>query len=154
MNRPQPVCVPLAFACLLLCAALGAEHPADKGVELRGRIVCVPEAMQEKHGAELAAKHEHIYGLKTAEGKIHTILRGKYSEAIFLDERVRQKELVLRARVFPEAQAIEVMNLRSVKDGVVHDLHYFCQICTIYLVAPVVCDCCQGPVELKEEPLK
>jgi len=92
--------------------------------------------------------------LKTQDGKTYTLLRGKFSEAIFVDERIRQKELLVKARLFPDTQVIELTRLRSVKAGVTQDIFYYCDVCAIESVSPEICSCCQGPVELIEKPLK
>ena len=109
--------------------------------------------MHHAHGAELPTKHEHLWGIKTADGRCYTLLRGRFAEAIFLDTRVREKELLLKARLFPGTQIIEVTALRSVRAGVVQDLYYYCDICDIESVSPEPCGCCQGPVVLVEKPL-
>jgi len=83
--------------------AEGADRPAKtnetvRTIELRGRVVCLAEEMHRQHGAELPTKHEHQWGLKTDGGNCYTLLRGKFSEAIFVDERIRQKELVVKGQ--------------------------------------------------------
>jgi len=149
------------FIAVLLLAliqpACGDNQPAKsagavRAIELRGRVVCIAEEKQ--HGAPLPANHTHLWGLKSSEGKLYTLLRGKFSEAIFVDERIRQKELVVKARLFPDTQVIELTQLRSVKAGVTQDLFYYCDICAIESVSPEICACCQEPVELIEKPLK
>jgi hypothetical protein len=121
--------------------------------EFPGRIVCLPEEMNRLHKTELPTRHEHIYGLRAVDGTAYTLLRTRLSEALFVDERVRGKELVLRARLLPKTQILDVSAIRSVKDGVVHDLYYYCIICDIESVSPDECACCQGVVELKEVSL-
>jgi hypothetical protein len=139
--------------------AIGADlavktNETLRTVDLRGRVVCLAEEMHRRHGAELPTKHEHHWGLKAEDGKCYTLLRGKFSEAIFVDERIRQKELVVKARLFPNTQIIELERLRSLKAGVTQDLFYYCNVCAIESVSPEICSCCQGPVELIERPLK
>jgi hypothetical protein len=153
----------LPFIIALLVAfshfAEGAEQPAKtnvtvRTVELRGRVICLAEEMHQQHDAELPTKHEHLWALKIGDGKCYTLLRGKFSEAIFVDEHIRQKELLVKARLFPGTQAIELTQLRSVKSGVVQDIFYYCDVCAIESVSPEICSCCQGPVKLTERPLK
>ena len=130
-----------------------ASGPALAAVTVRGRVVCLPEEMHRRHGVELPGGHGHIWALRTANGDLYTILPGRYAEGIFQDERIRAKELQVRARVLPKSQAIEILTVYSVRDGVVHDLYYYCDICAIKSVSPEICACCQGPVELTEKPL-
>jgi hypothetical protein len=151
----------LATACLLaalqLASAVDSPDSTRKGarpVELRGRVVCLAEELHRTQGAELPTKHEHLWGFKVQDGTCYTLLRSKFSDAIFLDERVRQKELLLKAKLFPKTQVIEVAAIRSVRNNVVQDLYYYCDVCAIKSVSPEVCACCQAPVVLTEKPLK
>src|SRR2546426_3766195 len=134
----------------------GAKAPKPKDaaevreVQIRGRIVCLPEAMHELFGTDLPSKHEHLYGFKTTDGTFYTLLRTKWSEGLFVDKRLQEKELILRGKVLPKTQLFDMTTMRSVRNGVVFDLYYYCDICAIKTLAPGPCMCCQGPVELKE----
>src|SRR5688572_33297796 len=135
---------------LFLLAALSAV--AADG-EFRGRVVCLPEEMHRVHKTDLPARHEHIYGLRAEDGSYYTLLRTKLSEALFTDERLRQKNLLLKAKLLPKSQILDVTNIKSIRNGIVQDLYYYCDICAIESVSPAECACCQGPVELIEKPL-
>ncbi len=136
-------------------AKTGAPTNAGEGlaVQLRGRVVCLAEEMQKLHQTDLPTNHEHLYGFRTQEGKFYTLLRVKTSEALFADKRLHEKELIIKGRTFPQTQLLEATSLRSVRDGVVHDLYYYCVICDIQMISPGPCLCCQGAVELIEKPL-
>lgn len=67
---------------------------------------------------------------------------------------MRQKELAVKARLFPGTQVLELTRVRSVKNGAVQDLYYYCDVCAIEGVSPEEYACCQGPVELIGKPLK
>jgi hypothetical protein len=135
-----------------------ATSPQDveqpRQVELQGKIVCLPEAMHRIYGTELPTRHEHVYGFETGDGTFYTLLRTKYSEALFVDERLRGKELLLKGRVFPKSHVFEVTRTRSVRAGVIYDVFYYCSVCHIESVSPGPCECCQGKVELMEKPLR
>ena len=137
----------LRVSLLLLAAATGI---AAEQVELRGRVVCIPE---DKKEANLPANHEHVYGFKTTDQRIYKLIRTKYSEALFIDKRLHEKELLLKGHLSADPRDFDVLRIRSIKNGVVHDLYYWCEICAIESVAPEICVCCQGPVELIEKPL-
>lgn len=150
----------IAFALLL---ALHSAFPAEpsspaKGtgqlVQLRGRVICLAEEMHQRHDALLPSEHQHLWGFTTQDGTCYTLLRSKYSEALFVDDRLRQKELLLKAKLFPKSQVIEVTSIHSVRNGVVQDLYYYCDVCAIKSVSPEVCACCQGPVVLVEKPMR
>ena len=92
-------------------------------------------------------------GDSVSEGQAYTLLRSKFSEAIFLDDRLRGKELSLKVRLFPKSNVIEVLTIHSVRLGVVQDLFYYCDVCAIKAVSPDPCACCQGPMDLVEQPM-
>jgi hypothetical protein len=153
----------LGMALVGLCAGADKVPKGNKGAaagaaprraELRGRIVCLPEALHELYHTDLPTDHQHVYSLKTADGTFYVLLRTKLSEALFVDEQVRAKELILTGRVFPGTQVFEMTEMKSVRNGVVCDLYYYCDICAIKTLAPGPCMCCQGPVKLVEKPVR
>ena len=129
------------------------ETPKPKQVELRGKIVCLAEEMHTNYKVELFGNHKHLYGVKTEDGEYYTLLRTSLAEALFVDERLHAKDLVIKGRVFPKTQLLEVTRFLSIREGVLHDLYYYCDTCYIRTVAPGNCDCCQAPVVLIERPL-
>jgi hypothetical protein len=42
--------------------------------------------------------------------------------------------------------------VHSYKDGKLHDVYYWCDICSIRGSELHACDCCGGPMELREVP--
>ena len=130
-----------------------ARAEAISSVRLRGRVVCIAEEMNRRHATELPTGHAHVWGFLTADGKLFTLLETKFSEAIFKDQRVRAKELILKARVLPGTQVLEVANIHTVRDGVEQDFFYYCDVCSIKSISPEICACCREPVVLTEKPL-
>jgi hypothetical protein len=135
----------------------GAADPKRRAdlpeVELRGRMVCLPEAMHELYQTDLPANHAHVPGFKTTDGIFYTLLRAKLSEALFVDKRLGEKELILRGHVLPKTQMFEMTGMKSVRNGAIYDLYYYCDVCAIKTLAPGPCMCCQGPVKLVEQRL-
>ena len=145
------------FFAILVFLMSGATPPTENSkpeeVELRGKVVCLAEEMHAHYNVELFKTHGHLYGIKTEAGKYYTLLRTSLAEALFVDERLHEKDLIVNGRVFPNTQLLEVIRFASIKDGVVHELYYYCDTCYIRAVAPGNCDCCQAPVVLIEKPL-
>ena len=145
------------FIIPLLLMTSGAtpptETPKPEEVELRGNIVCLAEEMHTHYNVEFFKTHPHLYGVKTEKGKYYTLLHTSLAEALFVDEQLHEKDLIINGRVFPNTQLLEVIRFASIKDGVVHELYYYCDTCYIRAVAPGNCDCCQAPVVLIEKPL-
>ena len=149
--RLFPFFVILVF--LLSGATPPTEAPKPEAVELKGTVVCLAEEMHTHYNVELFRTHEPLYGVKTEDGKYYTLLRTSLAEALFVDDRLHEKDLVVSGRVFPKTQLLEVTRFLSIRDGVLHDLYYYCDTCYIRTVAPGNCDCCQAPVVLIERPL-
>ena len=150
-KRLSPLSIILVL--LMVGAKPPTEKPVPKDVELHGKVVCLAEEMHTHHNVELFGNHAHLYGIKTEKGEYYTLLRTSLAEALFVDERLPEKDLVIKGRVFPKTQLLEVTRFLSVRDGVLHDLYYYCDTCYIRTVAPGNCDCCQAPVVLIERPL-
>ncbi len=150
-ERLSPFFVVLIF--LMSGATPSTENPKPEVVELHGNIVCLAEEMHRLYNAELFKTHPHLYGVKTKKGKYYTVLRTSLAEALFIDERLHEKDLIINGRVFPNTQLLEVIRFASIKNDVVHELYYYCDTCFIRAVAPGNCDCCQAPVVLIEKPL-
>jgi hypothetical protein len=115
-----------------------ASPTAGGIIELQGRIVTLP------NGATNLA-------LKTETGEVYRLKRTEMSEAFFLDTNLHSKVLVLKGRV--EGKDFEVTgNVHSIKDGKLHEIYYYCDICAITTSLPGICLCCREPVELRETP--
>lgn len=133
------------------------EAEAPKGFEARGKLVCLIEEMKEKYKSEANPIHDHILGFRI-EGAVpaggvryYTILRNKYSEALFEDARFKAHELRLIGRVFPASSVIEISRFQWYREGKLFDVSYWCSVCAIRGVDPGPCHCCQGKVELQED---
>ncbi|HKS35969.1 MAG TPA: hypothetical protein VJW76_02180 [Verrucomicrobiae bacterium] len=151
-TRWPMVCL-VGLTALFANAAERADAPASESVQLRGQVVCLPEEMHRLHQTDLPTNHEHIYGFRTTNGVYFTLLRTGLSEALFADKRLHEKELLLSGKIPPGTQIFDVRAMKSVRNGVVHDLYYYCDICAIKTVVPGPCMCCREPVELVEKPL-
>ena len=136
---------------ILAFGLLAGATPASAAEELRGRVVC---AAENNEPPKASANHEHVLAFKTAEGKVYKLTKTRFSEALFLDKRLHEKELLLKGNVSADAKSFDALTIRSVKSGIVHDLYYYCEICAIESVSPDICSCCRLPVELVEKPLK
>ena len=156
---------------ILVFAVIAAANMADQNAEttesqsaeavgavteirIRGHLVCLAEAMHDLYRADLPADHEHLYGFKTTDGVFYTLLRTNLSEALFVDERLGKKTLIITGRTFPKTHLLEAIRLQSLHDGIIHEVYYYCDTCAIRAAAPGDCVCCQAPVELVEKPIE
>jgi len=141
---------PLFAVVLLAVLSVGAAEP--RALTLRGQVVDLNVELKKSHKVAIAAKAPPVWVLKTADGRIYTLLKTRRSAALFDDQRLRGRELIVKGRVFPKTQVLEVTFIQSVRKGVVHDVFYYCDICVIKFLAPGPCVCCREPVVLMEKP--
>jgi len=126
---------------------------ADEALDasLRGRVVCLTEELDKVFNVlPECDKRGHVYSLKTGDGKIHPFLPTDTSAAVWMDERYRQRDLQIAVRLFPQTSFIEVIKFQSWKNGKLHNLYYYCDVCAITSNKPGACECCQEPVEFRE----
>ncbi|MCI0523870.1 MAG: hypothetical protein L0Y75_01280 [Acidobacteria bacterium] len=122
-------------------------------VSIRGRVICLTEELQKPYQViPDCEKRGHVYTLKTNDGKLYPFLPVDTAAAVWMDERYRQRELRVTARLFPQTNFIEVIKLQSWLKGRLHNLYYYCEICAITAHKPGPCECCQEPVEFRETP--
>ncbi len=144
-----------AGAFSLPAPAQDRSNPSEEAqtVSLRGRVVCLTEELQKLYQVLPDCETRgHVYTLKTGEGKLYPFLPVDTAAAVWMDERYRQRELQVTARLFPQTKFIEVIKLQSWRNGKLHDLYYFCDVCNISTHKPGPCECCQEPVEFRETP--
>ncbi|HEY0549203.1 MAG TPA: hypothetical protein VGF13_06340 [Verrucomicrobiae bacterium] len=117
---------------------------ATNGVrtELKGELI------------RLSAGSNEGVGLRTASGGVYTVVSNRMSSALFIDTNLLGKTLVLKGRE-SKPKSFEVTgNLRSFRGGKIHNLSYYCDVCSIEGMDPGPCMCCRDPVHLIEEPAK
>ncbi|MSU62174.1 MAG: hypothetical protein EXS31_07240 [Pedosphaera sp.] len=120
---------------------------------LRGRIVSAPSSKSDGQNHTTSQDRQPQWAFRMADGKTYRVLRTQLSESIFLDGRLREKELILKALPVERDSAIEVRVIHSMKEGVEHELYYYCDICSIKSASPEICACCREPVRLVEKPI-
>ena len=140
------------IAAVLLLAVVTLDAVEPKVVTLRGQVVDLNVLLKKQHKVDIAAKAEPVWVLKAVDGKLFTLLKTRRSLALFDDPRLRGRALIMKGRVFPGTQVLEVTFIQSVRKGVVHDVFYYCDICVIKFLAPGPCVCCREPVVLMEKP--
>lgn len=141
----------------------GASEPRPKTVELRGRLVCLPEEMARRFKATVQPVHQHVLGLRVdgeskstshSTTRYYTILRTHFSKALFEDPRYRKHTLVVSGRLFPGTAIVELTRFRWIREGALREVFYWCEVCSIKTLDPGPCACCQGDVEFRERVIE
>ena len=126
-----------------------ASAGEDAVLELRGRIVCLGEGAT----VEACAGEPRRFALETSGGGRYAFRPGDLLAAMFGDDQVRERELIVRVRKAPDGE-LETIKVHSVRNGRLFDLDYFCDVCNIVAYAPGPCACCGRPMVLRETPLR
>jgi hypothetical protein len=150
--------------CLVVCAcviplgdvafrALAQEKP--KVEQYRGKVVSLAEALK-KQGIEIDVDaRQHWLALETEAGQLHPLVKDQGSRMFFNDPRLLNRTMNLRGRLIGATGLLQVLHVQSVKESRLHDVYYWCDVCAIRrssLEKSGICECCGGPMELREVP--
>jgi hypothetical protein len=147
--------LPLAAVC---CAAAeppsdadGKAKPAYRTESLRGRVVWMAEAMKERYGVETDSDARHsIAAFATDDGQLLPIVKDFRGRGFYSDPRLHEMDLELLVRCFAGAPAIQVVRVYSLHDDGKYELDYWCDVCSIPMYELKECECCQGPIRIRE----
>ncbi len=155
--RRLGVCLALALALAPFLLAADKKEAKDKGPkteDYNGKVVPLAPLL-EKFGARLDADAAPSWlALQTDDGKVYPLIKDDGSRMFFLDKRLLDRPMRLTGRLHPQSQMLQVLAVHSVIKGQLHEVYYWCNVCSIRRSEKKPCDCCGGPMELREEPVK
>ena len=98
-------------------------------------------------------------GFFYTQGQICEACRGgNYLNAIskrcYKDSRLLNRPMRLTARPVGDTNFLQVFQVHSYLKGELHEVYYWCDICAIKRFEKRQCECCGGPMELREEKVK
>ena len=127
---------------------------AGEIIQLDGQAVFMGPALKKKLGRELLdAALDDVVAFESTDGKLFPILPTESGLFFYRDERVRQKPMRIKGRWHDKLQMLEIIDRYSLVDGKPNEIYYWCEICSIQIYHLKDCDCCQGPIELREHPV-
>ena len=134
----------------ILLLRSGAQTPF-KTQYYKGKVVPLATLLK-KHGARLDQDVAPAWlALVTEEGKIYPLIKDDGGRMFFKDTRLLNRPMRLTGRLIPGSELLQVINVHSYKGGKLHDVYYWCDICSIRGYWLHKCDCCGGPMDLREE---
>jgi hypothetical protein len=149
-SRRLAVCTALAVA---LCPVLLAAPQQEKYQTFTGKVVPLA-GLVEKIGSKLDADAApHWLALVTDDGKVYPLIKDGGSRMFFKDRALLNRPMRLTGRLLPGSQLLQVIEVHSLRNGKLHEIYYWCKVCSIRRSEKNACECCGGPMELKEEPL-
>lgn len=159
--RRRPAGLALAILVLIVLPTVAAQEPestaknepAEVNELIRGRVVALLPVLEKRFGAKIDDEMGPLYGLVTDDGRIYPILRQERGRAFYLDERLRNQLMDLYVRRFEGSPFVQVLLVYHIQDGRRYAVDYWCDICSISMYWPQPCECCQGPIRLRELPV-
>ena len=151
---------------LALCVVLGlcflpalfhratAAPPAAKMEDYKGKVVPLA-GLLEKAGSKLDADAAPQWlALETDDGKVYPLVKDDGSRMFFKDAKLLNRPMLVTGRLLLGTNLMQVVQVHSYIKGEVHEVYYWCDVCSIRRNEKKICECCGGPMELKEEPVK
>jgi hypothetical protein len=150
MFRRMTLCIALAVGI----SPLAAGPDAPKNQDYKGKVVPLATILaKQKVKLDPDASSQWL-ALQCDDGKIYPIIKDDGGRMFFKDERLLNRPMQLIGRLVPDTNFLQVVTVHSLVKGELHEVYYWCDICSIRRNEKKICDCCGGPMELKEEPVK
>ncbi len=146
----------MAIVSVLWFSTSGEADDKDaKTIQLDGKVVPLAGVL-EKFGSRLDAEAApHWLALVTDNGKVYPLIKDDGSRLFFADPHLQNRSMRVTGRLFQDTHLLQVLSVNSVKNGQLFEIYYWCDICSIRRNELLKkCDCCGGPMELREEPVK
>ena len=140
----------LGFALLPLCGSwAGSTKTADKHGFYTGKVVPLADHLA-KEGTKIDADAVTMV-LQAEDGKLFPLIKDNGARMFFKDAKLLNRPMRLTARQIPNSQLLQVINVHSIVKGKLHEVYYWCDICTIKRHEAGICDCCGAAMEFREE---
>jgi hypothetical protein len=144
----------IVFACVAATAPLLARDVPQPNVEVfAGKVLPLAEVVEEA-GGKLDADAAPALVLSGDDGKIYLLVKDAGSRLFFKDKALLRRPMRLTGRPLPGSQILRVTAVHSVVKGQTCEVYYWCDVCSIRRGEKNICECCGGPMVLREEPLK
>jgi hypothetical protein len=149
----------LAFALALglsplLAAQTDVKKEPLKTEFFKGKVVPLADALV-KFGAKLDPDAApHWLALQSDDGKVYPLIKDAGSRMFFKEPSLRNRPMRLTGRLLPGTNLLQVINVHSYQKGKLHEIYYWCEICTIRAYEAGICECCGAPYEFREVPAK
>jgi hypothetical protein len=139
---------------VVLAAAPGARDTKAKPQTFKGKVVPLADLVA-KSGSKLDADAAPYWlALVGDDGKVYPLVKDAQSRLFFLDKALLNRPMQIMGRLLPGSQMLRVTAVHSIHKGVLHEVYYYCDICSIRRGEKMICECCGGKMDLREEPVK
>jgi hypothetical protein len=140
-----------------LCPLLAAPpRPTAQRGELEhfdGKVQPLADVVSRASG-KLDADAAASLVLVADDGKVYSLIKDNGSRLFFKDPALLRRPVRLTGRLLPGSQILEVRSAHSYVKGQLCEIYYWCDVCSIKRREKNICECCGGPMELHEDPVK
>src|SRR5215471_16873047 len=136
--RRAALCAVLALAGTPLLGGPGESQNRD----YKGKVVPLAAVLEKQKIKLDADAAPHWLALQADDGKIYPLVKDDGSRMFFKDERLLNRPMQLTGRVLPEVGMFQVVDVHSYLNGQLHEVYYWCDICSIRRSQKGICDCC------------
>ncbi len=138
--------IPLALVLIALMSI--AARAQDRAITVRGHIICFDVS---NHRLDCEKASAIRFAFQATDEKLYRFLPTDVLTAMFADQQVRQMELQILG-LLREKDQLEIVKVQAFKEETLHDVYYYCYVCSITSYAPGPCVCCGKDVELIVTP--
>jgi hypothetical protein len=153
----KPVLRRRAFLATVACACFPipfASADAPKPATYDGKVVPLPDVLAQS-GLKLdKAAAASLLALVTSDGKVYPLRNEDSGRMFYSDKALLNRTMRLTARAVDADHYLQVFQVHSIIKGELHEVYYWCDVCTIKRFEKKLCECCGAPMELREEPVK
>lgn len=125
----------------------GKADDGTRDITVRGKALCVDNAGKQCD----CAKPGHTFALLSTDGVLYRVLSSDPNGEIFADPEVQRRNLSVTVRLHKNNE-VEIIKVRSIRDGKLFDIYYYCDVCNITVNVWGPCPCCGKDLELIETP--
>lgn len=121
--------------------------------EIRGRIVWVDDVLARRWGVEVDEDARHtLLALETVGDppELHPIIKDIRGRMFHADPSLLERMWSLEVRRHPGSPLVQVLRTYTIADGEKFEFDYWCDICAIPMYELKPCECCQGPIRIRE----
>lgn len=142
------------LAAALAAGAVPVVAAPPKLDTFTGKVQPLADIVAKQGGKLDADAAPHWLALVGDDGKIYPLIKDDGTRVFFADKEVLNRPMRISGNTLPGSQLLQVIQVHSVNKGVVCELYYWCDICSIRRRSKMICECCGGAMDRKETPLK
>jgi hypothetical protein len=144
----------LALPLVPLLSAADLAKPGPKAEFFNGKVVPLADVLA-KAGVRLDKDAAATsLALVADDGKAYPLIKDDGSRILYGDAKLLNRPMRLTGYLVGDTKLLRVLQVHSYIQGELHEVYYWCDVCTIKRFEKRACECCGAPMELRETPVK